>query len=47
MGFEKEDKELVCLQCALFFDSNDFDNCKCPQCESDVTVFVNDLNEED
>jgi len=41
----KEDnkKEFVCKQCCIFLDSEQLIDGKCPNCENDEDVFLNDL----
>ena len=39
-------KEFVCKRCMVFLDAKDLAEGKCPQCDSDEYVFINDLNEE-
>ena len=42
----KEDnmKEFVCRGCLKFLDLEDLVNGECPNCESDESIFINDLN---
>lgn len=37
-------KEFICRACLKFLDSQDFVDGCCPICESDESIFVNDLN---
>jgi len=48
MSYRNENKkEFVCKQCGSFFDLEELDDGKCPDCGTDEDVFVNDLNEEE
>jgi len=40
-------KEFVCRQCMTFLDAEDLIEGKCPKCETDESVFANDLSDED
>jgi len=48
MGFEKDnkEKEFVCRPCGKFLDSEELKKGKCPECNSDEDIFLNDLKEE-
>ena len=41
-----EDKELHCRQCGEFLDSKELEEGKCPNCETDEDLFINDENED-
>ena len=49
MGFVKPDneKEFNCRQCGNFLNVEDLRNGKCPNCDTDEAIFINDLNDED
>jgi len=40
-------KEFVCRQCCTFLDTKELNNGKCPKCDTDEDVYLNDLNDED
>ena len=44
MGFEKDDKdkEFICKQCSSFLDKKDLEDDKCPNCNTDEDLFMND-----
>lgn len=42
-----EEKDYVCRKCSLFLDSEELNDGKCPQCDDDDCVFLNDLKEDD
>jgi len=48
MGLVKndKDKEFVCRQCASYLDTHELIEGKCPDCNNDEDLFVNDLNED-
>jgi hypothetical protein len=43
MEKNNKDKDLVCRACGFFFDWPDSQNGKCPICEDDVAVHMNDF----
>jgi len=45
--FNESEKEFVCRQCGMFLDSKDLIDGKCPCCNSDENIFINDLNEQE
>ena len=48
MGYKDDTKkEFVCRQCMTFLDTEDLIDGKCPKCNTDESVFANDLNDED
>jgi rubrerythrin len=44
MGFEKEDKDkdFICRQCNIYLDVHDLVDGKCPNCNNDEDVFINE-----
>jgi rubrerythrin len=38
-------KEFVCRQCGRFLNAEELIDGKCPKCDTDDDVFLNDLNE--
>lgn len=39
-------KELICRGCGIFMDYEELVDGKCSNCDSDESVFTNDLSEE-
>ena len=44
---DESKKQFVCRSCAIFLDSEDLQEGKCPQCGEDDSIFENDLLNED
>ena len=40
-------KEFVCRHCAIFLAYEELIEGKCPECDSDDSVFLNDIEEEE
>ena len=43
---KKEDKDFICRGCGSFYDKDELNGGKCPECDTDENLFNNDLNEE-
>ena len=41
-----KDKEFICRKCVTFLDTEDLVDGKCPKCDTDEHVFLNELDEE-
>lgn len=47
MGWVNEEKkEFICKQCGFFLNTIDLKDGKCPNCNTDEDLFVNDRNED-
>jgi Zn finger protein HypA/HybF involved in hydrogenase expression len=47
IGFKDDTKkDFICRQCNTFLDSEDLKEGKCPECESDEAIFLNELKDE-
>ena len=48
MGFSKPDneKEFNCRQCGMFYDSDELEEGKCPECNTDEHLYINELLDE-
>ena len=42
---DKSDKEFICKQCNTYLDQKDLVDGKCPNCETDEDLFINDKDE--
>lgn len=43
---DEKEKEFVCRQCAIFLDVNELKDGKCPECENDEDLFMNENEDE-
>jgi rubrerythrin len=39
-------KEFICRQCLSYLDTEDLEDGKCPNCETDEDIFNNELNDD-
>jgi rubrerythrin len=43
---DEKDKEFICRQCNTFLDANELTEGKCPNCDNDGDVFINEDEDE-
>ena len=43
---EETEKEFICRRCSKFLDTEDLVDGKCPYCETDEDIYLNELNDE-
>ena len=47
MGYKNDNnKEFICRQCSTFLDVDDLIDGKCPNCETDEDIFLNEDDED-